>query len=179
MLFRSKVQIRGIKELQLKFTNFNRFLGTEYNRAMVDVGKYGTRTFRSHIDSHKTESGKTFKVMTPGRLDLEPDYKERKLKKHGKIYPILRASDKMYSDIKYFMGVAKGAWQSRKIQLAWGFKTKRSERIAGYHHKGIKTKKGIKVRSPWFFTSGERSHITRKLKEATKVALRKARLKTI
>lgn len=172
-----KVKIYGIKELQLKFTNFNRFLGEGYNRAMVDVGKYGTGTFRSHIDSHKTESGKTFKVMTPGRLDLEPDYKERKLKKWGKIYPILRASDKMYQDIKYFMNIAKGVWQSKKIQLAWGFKTKRSERIAGYHHDGIKTKKGIKVRSPWFLTTGERSWITKILRKATMEALRKARLK--
>jgi len=170
-----KVKIRGIKELQLKFTKFNRFLGTEYNKAMVDVGKYGTKTFKSHIDSHKTESGKAWK-RTP---DLEPEYAELKIKRWGKKYPILRASDKMYNDIKYFMGIAKGAWQSRKIKLEWGFRTKRSEKIAGYHKDGIKTKKGIKKRIPWFFTKGERSHITRKLKQATKAALRKARLKTI
>ena len=174
-----KVQIKGIKELELKFTNFNRFLGEGYNRAMVEVGEYGTKTFRSHINSHKTESGNTFKTMTPGRLDLEPDYKERKLKKWGKVYPILRASDKMYNDIKYFMGIAKGAWQSRKIQLAWGFHTKRSEKIAGYHHRGIKTKKGIKVRSPWFLTRGEKTWISRIIKKATVMALRKAKLKTI
>ena len=174
-----KVQIHGVKELEIKFTKFNRFLGQEYNKAMVEVGKYGIKTFRSHINQHKTESGKTYKIMTPGRLDLEPDYKERKLKKHGKIYPILRALDKMYNDIKYFMNIAKGAYQSRKIKLGWGFKTKRSEKIAGYHYKGIKTKKGLKIRIPFFFSNGERSYITRMLKEATKKALRKARLKTV
>lgn len=174
-----KIQIKGVKELEIKFTRFNRFLGQEYNKAMVEVGKYGTKTFRSHINQHKTESGKTFKRMTPGFLDLEPKYKDRKLKKWGKIYPILRASDKMYEDIKYFMNIARGAFQSKKIKLSWGFRTKRSEKIARYHHKGLKTKKGIKVRDPWFFTKGEISWITRILKEATIQALRKARLKTI
>lgn len=174
-----RVQVKGVKELELKFSNFYRFLGDEYNKAMVEVGKYGVTTFKRHINAHKTESGRTYKVMTPGRLDLEPDYKERKLKKWGKVYPILRASDKMYSDIKYFTGIAKAAWQSRKIHLAWGFRTKRSEKIAGYHYRGIKTKKGIKIRTPWFLTKGERGHITKMLKRATRVALRKARLKTI
>lgn len=175
-----KIQVRGIRELQIKFTNFNRFLGQDYNKAMVEIGKYGVKTFRSHINAHKTESGIAFKVMSYGTLlDLEPDYREQKIKKWGKAYPILRASDKMYNDIKYFMNIAKGAWQSRKIKLEWGFHTKRSEQIAGYHHKGIKTKKGIKIRSPWFLTKGERSTITRFLKEATKQALRRARLRTI
>jgi len=174
-----KIQIKGVKELEIKFTRFNRFLGQEYNNAMVLVGKYGNKTFRSHIDQHKTEAGKTYKRMTPGFLDLEENYKERKLKKWGKVYPILRASDKMYNDIKYFMHIAKGAYQSRKIKLEWGFKTKRSEKIAGYHHKGIKTKKGVKVRDPWFFTKGERSWISNLFKRVTKEALRRARLKTI
>ena len=172
MANRTKFKIIGVRELEIKLKRFNNFLGSEYNKAMREVGEYGVKTFRSHIDSRKTKSGKGY-GLTP---DLKSDYKEIKRKKWGKVYPILRASDKMYNDIQYKTGIAKGAGRSKKYNLNWDFKTRRSSQIAGFHVEGIQTKRGIIVRNPWFFTSGERSWITTILKKHTKIALRKARL---
>jgi hypothetical protein len=168
-----KVQIRGVKELDLKLSRFHNFLGEEYNRAMKDVGQYGTQTFRNHINQHRSILGSSISQT----IDLESNYKDKKLKRWGKIYPILRASDKMYNDIKYFMNIAKGAWESQKIKIEWGFDTARSAKIAFYHHIGILTKKGRKIRDPFFISKGEQSWITRLLNEATRNALKKARLK--
>lgn len=172
---KTKFEILGVKELNIKMKRFQNFLGREYNTAMREVGQYGVKTFRSHIDKHKTQAGKGYK-RTP---DLTADYKEVKKKKHGKIYPILRATSQMYFDIQYKTGIARASGGSRKINLNWDFKTRRSAKIAGYHVEGLKTKSGVTVRDPWFFTSGERSFITRILNKHTKIALRKARFNRV
>jgi len=173
-----KFEVKGIKELDIKITRFANFLGKEYKNGMLEIAKYVIKRFKFHINHHRTQAGRRYKVMTPGRLDLESEYKDRKQKKYGKIYPILRASDKMYNDVKYFIGVSwKVFRQGNKIKLSFGFKTNRSELIAGYHNEGIQSKKGLKIRDPWFITSGEQSWITNNLRKRTRKALRKARLK--
>jgi len=170
----AKFEITGVKELNIKLSRFNNFLGKEYNKTIIKIAKWIVNKFRYHIDQHRTERGQKYGLFP----DLEDDYKDIKKKRHGKVYPILRASDKMYNDIKYFINTSwKQFKTNNKIKLSFGFKTKRSEKIAGYHHRGIDTKRGKKIRDPFFLSKGEVSWVIRQMNEATKKALRKARLK--
>ena len=170
------IKIEGVEEINLKLSRFSNFmLPHEYNKAMLKVGQYGVEKFRDHILEYKSKRGDRWRRFK----DLSPKYKIVKEWRYGHIYPILYATGKMYRDIKYKTNQSWRKFQNNRMVLSWGFKTQRSEEIAGYHKKGIKTKTGIVVRNPYFLSRGEKTWIVKIMYRATVEALKKARLKRV
>jgi len=171
-----KVEIEGVDQLNVKLSQLTNFLGKNWNKTTLKVGKYGTQKFRDHIDQEKTKSGTSFK-RTP---QLEETYADRKQKKYGFVHPILKASGKMYDDIKFKINTSwKHFASGGRIRLTFALKTLRSTKIAGYHVKGIMTLlHGLKIRNPWFWTRGEKTWIVRMYNKATKDSIKQARLKS-
>ena len=88
------IDLHGIKNLQKKVSKRINFLGGDGIRKVLStLGKELVKDLNKQVEGFK-----------PGRLkDLTPKYKEAKQKKHGRIYPIMRASgfmiDSMYSRV--------------------------------------------------------------------------------
>lgn len=75
----------------------------------------GTAEMRRILNSHSEKVVKQFKAnidkMTPGSVpDLKKATKDRKLKKYGRVYPILRATNKMYNSMKGAAAHLRSGW---------------------------------------------------------------------
>jgi len=181
-----KVDIEGVHELDFKISQFINFIGKDWNKTTLKVGKFGVNTFKAHILRGEAMGnmhwGNPTKMrFAPNVLSLQEDYAEEKLKAVGFTHPILIRSRKMFNDIKFKINTSwKHFASGNRIRLSWGFKTKRSQIIAKAHFDGIKRTKNPTpvIRVPFFFTIQENKFINFLYRQATIKALRKARLKS-
>ena len=83
-----------VKILRAGIRKFGKGNNLAVYNSMRSIGAYMRDAMRRHIDEQKNVRGK----FNP---DLTPAYKKQKQRKHGKVYPILRASDTLYESIRW------------------------------------------------------------------------------